>query len=408
MLDFLEGEIVLCAHHEPGVSSLTVGQPSFFIRTSSQSLVFEEPSLYLHERIVARGIRTSPHTWAAVAQALKTWFQYLQILKRDWRLASSQDRIDYRDAYMVAISPKTGGKYHASTVKSRMSVIRDFYIYARDAEWYDGDIGSNLCGSDFRHYRDVDLPKARPNLAIHPLTRQDLRALLQYAGPRATQKMAGDQRLSRNRIIFDLGWAVGLRVGEIAALTILQFLALAPDPLAPSADQQLSIVRKGGKTCAVAIPNWLVSDILAYIEGERAAVLQVTDIPFRNQPIRLFLSQYGSSRQSKPISISRMQGIFEEACLGIGRLKIVDCIDPEGANNFFRKRARHSIHDLRHTYAVLTYHAERMSGNPEPWKKIQAQLGHKHLQTTIDIYLAHVEVFNMQPGLYDVRKIIGL
>jgi len=57
------------------------------------------------------------------------------------------------------------------------------------------------------------------------------------------------------------------------------------------------------------------------------------------------------------------------------------------------KKAMHCVHDLRHTYAVLTYHAEVMNGNVEPWKKIQAQLGHKSLQTTIDTYLRYVSVF---------------
>jgi integrase len=49
-----------------------------------------------------------------------------------------------------------------------------------------------------------------------------------------------------------------------------------------------------------------------------------------------------------------------------------------------------------------------MNGNPEPWKKIQAQLGHAHLQTTIDVYLSYVEIFNESPGLIDVRRMIGL
>ena len=50
-------------------------------------------------------------------------------------------------------------------------------------------------------------------------------------------------------------------------------------------------------------------------------------------------------------------------------------------------------HDLRHTAAVLIYYAESATGNPEPWKKVQTPLGHKNLQTTIDTYLHHVEIF---------------
>ena len=100
--------------------------------------------------------------------------------------------------------------------------------------------------------------------------------------------------------------------------------------------------------------------------------------------------------------------MVREACLTLGLVQIVEKTDPETGKKFMYKRPRHSIHDLRHTYAVLTYHAERANGNAEPWKKIQAQLGHRNLQTTIDTYLSHVEIFTEQPGLLDVRKMLGL
>lgn len=92
----------------------------------------------------------------------------------------------------------------------------------------------------------------------------------------------------------------------------------------------------------------------------------------------------------------------------MGILETVQKEVPLTGKRLLSQVPKHSVHDLRHTYAVLTYHAERANGNAEPWKKIQAQLGHAHLQTTVDIYLSHVEIFTDQPGLLDVRGMLGL
>ncbi len=140
MNKFLDGEIVLCTHDD-GESELKAGQPSFFIETGNDATVFEEPTLFLDQEFASAGATPSRHTWAAAGQALKTWFQYLQAIEKDWSAATAQDRIDYRDAYLNAISPRTGQAYEVSTVAARMSVIRAFYVYARASDWYHGDVG---------------------------------------------------------------------------------------------------------------------------------------------------------------------------------------------------------------------------------------------------------------------------
>ncbi|GAA0429874.1 hypothetical protein GCM10009094_38110 [Massilia aurea] len=100
--------------------------------------------------------------------------------------------------------------------------------------------------------------------------------------------------------------------------------------------------------------------------------------------------------------------MFRNACFELGLVDTVKKKDPMTNEVFLDKVPKHSIHDLRHSYAVLTYHAERLNGNPEPWKKIQAQLGHENLKTTIGTYLRYVEIFNDQPGMTDVRRMLGL
>lgn len=425
MNNFLDGEIVLFIN-EGESQDLKVGQPSFFIETESEATVFQEATHFLNEAFVVSGSAPSRHTWAAAAQSLKTWFQYLQVIEKDWRDASRQDRLNYRDAYLTAVSPRTGENYSRSTIANRLSVIRSFYVHARMMAWYQGDIGwigeiveetdgrpidqdalvHTRSASRIRQ-RDRDLPKSRPNVVFHPLQVMALRALLNHVGPQASNP-GTDLRSPRDRLIVDLGWVVGLRVQEVINLNIFQFLDMTPDPDAPYRDMQMTILRKGNKKSPVAIPTWLVMDALSYIEGERAQALRQAKIIGRARSSQMFLSHPGSTRQGRPITVKRVQGLMQEICLALGLVESVEVRNPDTGEVIVRKRAKHSFHDLRHTCAVLMYHAERANGNPEPWKKIQAQLGHRHLQTTVDTYLTHVEIFTEQLGLLNVRRMIGL
>ncbi len=420
---FLRSDIVLFINNT-GHPDLKQGAPALFLKTKRELDLFEEPTRFLGERYVRSGSTPSPHTWAKAAYGLKSWFQFLQAIDRDWPNASEQDRIDFRDVYLSSISQKTGRAYGAAGVHDAMVVVRSFYQYCVNRGRYHGDIGTSSVATAYRAPIDRDnfahtpsagftkskdraLPKLRPGVKIHPLTQRDLKNLLCHIGPQAGAR-DGDQRVVRDRLICDLGWAVGLRLSEINNLTTLQFMSLSPDCGAPFVGMSLTIQGKGEKTRQVMIPAWLVMDIQAYMEDERAASLRTCKSKSRLPPTRLLLGKEHSGGAGKPVTNAALQKMFREACLALGLVDIVEKTDPETGRKFTYKTPRHSIHDLRHSYAVLTYHAERGNGNAEPWKKIQAQLGHRNLQTTVDTYLSHVEVFTDQPGLLDVRRMLGL
>jgi site-specific recombinase XerD len=250
MNGFFEAELVLF-RNKTDVMGLAKDQPSFFLVTPQRATLFEEPTIFLEEKFVQNGGTPSPNTWAAAADALKSWFQFLQASKKEWHQASRQDRKDYRDAYLMAISPRTGQPFKPSTVAARMRVIRTFYLYATRRSWYLGDIGSSSDDAEVevrvpidrdpmahihsgRRTRriDEDLPKSRPDIVIRPFQLRDLQKLLSYIGPQAARRN-GDMRESRDRLFIDLGWAVGLRVSEIRSLSTLQFLSIHPDESAP-------------------------------------------------------------------------------------------------------------------------------------------------------------------------------
>lgn len=423
---FLDGTLMLFINRgfRP---SLKDGEPALFLVTPTKVQLFEEPTTFLLEHYVGAGATPSEHTWQKAAYGLKTWLGYLQAMeKKDWRDACEQDRIDFRDAMLGAISPHTGERYGTKGVRDTMAMVRTFYTFARGKNWYEGDLAEGWSSVDTQRNallsqdalahtrssavkkRDRALPKGERNDEIRALSVNDLRTLLNYAGPQAGQR-DGDQRYCRDRLICDIGVFVGLRVTELVNLTTLQFLNLNPDPSAPYVSQTLTIKGKGRVLRPVAIPNWLVLDAIEYITTEREQALKASKRRLGvSLPTQLFLGHPNSnSRRGKPIGVDAIQRMIERACKACGLVMEAIKINAESGEKRRVTIAKYSPHDLRHTCAVLMYHAEVKNGNPEPWKKIQAQLGHKHLTTTIDTYLAHVELFNDQPGLFSLQRALG-
>lgn len=407
-------------------SGLKIHEPALFLRDSWR--LFEEATEFLREHYVKTGGRSSPDTWATAAYSLASWFDYLAAVGvTDWRLASKDDVTAYRESYEEAISPKTGMAYAGGTIGNRISTISAFYKYAGEVRWYEGDILAEI-SEDAPESRDLDsdelahtrhkrrvrivsklAPRRRPNRRlVRPLFDVELRAFLPELGPRPSERPSGDLRPCRDRLLGDLGIFVGLRNDEIHQLTTYQFLSMHPDPNAPVAEQSLTVIGKGRKPRSVAIPNWLVLDALAYIEGERAAMMSIARRKKRKLSAQLLVAGSDSNSPGRPLTHRRLQQIVEEACIRAGIVEIVERTDPDTNEIIAVKKAKHCVHDLRHTYTVLTYHAEKALGNENPWKKIQAQLGHENVTTTINIYGKHVEIFGKRQKLFDVRKLIGL
>ena len=329
-----------------------------------------------------------------------------------WRVARRDDLIDYRDGYLLAINPSTGRRYATSTVSLRLGFILDFYSYADSQGWYVGELAED---NDEHHPRQksrepwrnsasagsrVRVPDLLPRRSlgardVRPIDPRELRELLWSVGPRASE-FGG---CGRDRLIIDLGWSAGLRVGEIAALRLDSFKSMRPDPASPMSDERLLVQGKGGYKRVIAIPVWVALDALAYIAGTRKeARLRYADVD--GDEARLFLSSASSKQPGKPLSTRRLQQVLESACLACG------FVERKGGIRVCS--ARYTFHQLRHTYAVLTYIAEIELGNPEPWKKIQSQLGHRFLTTTIDTYLKYVALFHRGGQPIDIRLAAGL
>lgn len=240
---------------------------------------------------------------------------------------------------------------------------------------------------------------------VKPLQINHLRRLLAHLGP--TIHEAGEMRSVRDRIICDLAYITGMRLGDVVQLTTLKFLNITVEPGQEYQDFPVIVEGKRKVVRRVAVPGWLVIAIQAYIQKERSASLQLVRQRKDKFTTGLFLGHPKSKSAGKPITGSAIQKMFALACMQCGITEQIE-IEDEPDIKLIKKVPAHSFHDLRHTCAVLTYHAEKQQGNSEPWKIVQIKLGHKSLKTTIDTYLSHVAIFGEKQGITDIRRLLGI
>jgi integrase len=417
MNNFLSCELRLVKACE-SVGEVELGQPLLFQYWSDQLAVFEEPTIFLHEKLVAVGRAPSKHTWEAAGYDLLTWFQWCQLTGIDWRDATEADRQQFADDYAASASD-------AKTINRKLTIARRFYDFCRNEGWYHRDIGRSreewrvgnrpLDEDALAHTRttgttkekDPLLRKVGRNVVVRPLQLAQVRKLLRHLGPAPQDEV--DRRSVRDRLMAELALYGGARLGDVIGLTTLKFLSITVEPHQMLVEFPVIVLGKGKVTRQMAVPGWLVVAVQKYIAGERVESERRGKKKRGAKPTTaLFLGHPGSKAAGKPISRSAVQKMFELACRQSGIVEEFEVADLETGKTHIKTVAAHSFHDLRHNCAVLTYHAEKANGNPEPWKIVQVKLGHKSVKVTMDTYLAHVEIFGEKQGLTDIRRLIGL
>lgn len=377
--------------------------------------------MWLNESIVPKG--SSTRTWEVAARALASWLDFLEAADLNWRSATRDDLVAYRQAYESAVSPQTGKEYSLNTIRVRMTYIIDFISFAVERKWIKTDLragrydnrkcqrGRPIDTDMLAHLRVgaslndggkatiIDLGRLKPKAAqadkTNVLTREELTALVDWAGPRPSERSPGDEAGSdRDYVLLALGWAVGLRLQGIAGLKVFPFLEIAPDRRNVARAFKITVTEKGQKTRQVDIPSWLVEDVQAYIRGERRRALRKRGQ--RAQDSALLLNSEHCSRPGRAMTTSAMQAFIKRACQTVGLVKTIIRQDHLTRNLSHAVVAKYSMHCLRHTYAVMTFHNHFKSGysDLDGWKYIQMQLGHKYPSTTINTYLNHVSVWS--------------
>lgn len=307
----------------------------------------------------------------AAAYDITAFLEHLDVKGHTWDEPVDQALLDSFVADQTAgVSERTGRRLAASTIHRRLESV-DAFCRSRAFE----RLGRATFAKD-------DAPTAgfAANGSIHPLSVEDWRALAPHLGPRPSQ--AGSDVSCAPRLAAEWALLAGLRSCEVAGLAINQVdgydLPSSPDAVLP-----VQITRtKGGRPRTILAPAVLLQESRAYIRGERASAggdVLGGDALILNPP-------GGRRAAGRPTSSATIRGWYHDAVVAAGLVR--RHVDPSRRSGTV---ARHTFHDLRHTYAVWTYAALHEAGVAQPLKIVQARLGHRRLATTTDIYLAFIE-----------------
>ena len=316
---------------------------------------FTEGCHYLHEHYALSRVRRSLATRRNAAYALVAWLDFLSARRMDWRDAPAPTSGPTATATRRRSRPTPAVPTRPVRLPSACSRSPRFTLTPRSR---DGMMATSRSAMACRTPATrTSEPRCR-----RPFLVAEWRAFVAALGPLPSQREQGDFRPSRDRLVAEVGRTVGLRVEEVVRLTRRHFEAIVPDPRAPFLHYPIVVAGKDGTLLPVAVPAWLVGEIHAYIKGERRRA--ITRLPRGNaDPEALFVQGEGSRTPGRPLSVRRLQQVVEESCLVAGLREVSLRRSHDGKGTREVVRARHSFHDLRHTYAVWTYWAERQAGN---------------------------------------------
>lgn len=425
-----------------------------FLVVDEQSKLIEPALLYLLDTQLKRGLRHwKPHTSRAVAFDLRDWFDYLSHVSwlnpvtqtreqgKPWNVAGESDYIAWRDALHEVVSPQTNRLLASRTIARRQGTVERFYTYAITQGWYTdefvrtklkkgrvassthelsyfpsgGAITDDGAKSAYRERAEFSEP-------LRPLTSKEWHQLQLALGPLPSNR-EDDLRPSRNRLACELSISTGLRVDEVANLTEFQLRSLHQAWLLADEEERedgffaMRVVKtKRLKARDVLVPGYLIPELMLYLDEEREFSIKVGLERAKKRglkvkrPISLFVNEaLPTQHAAKPVAATSLSWAFNRACLKADITHAVEKIDIETNERYRENLARHSFHDLRHTFAVWTYHWMKAKGNAEPWKEIQVLLGHANLAVTLDTYLKVVEVDKRNAGKaqYAAKKKMG-
>ncbi|WP_162253105.1 tyrosine-type recombinase/integrase [Rhodanobacter sp. Soil772] len=366
-------------------------------------------------------LKKSINTRKATAYDLKDFYDFLDAEKLTLADVDDAALNTYVQSMTNSPSPVTGRPYAERTVIRRLSSVKLLCAWAQRNgllrhRFCVADVEANLARDDrfLAHLKsvrrtekfapEVDEPTAPDKSeSVRIPSFDETRRILDALGPPApisifaTVPNLSEKEFCRDRIMAQCALYAGLRRSEVCGLelSMLTAVRIAADTL-PEQMQDIRIFGKGARWRRVHIPTWLIQAMRYYIATERAEVVAAASKrdPAYSEPDRVFLSSVsartGLGSAVSPDSLDRIfRKAQEEMSMG-----------PLPREPFsYEKPERYVFHDLRHAYAVLTYILRKQRGDADPIKYIQGQLGHVHMSTTSDIYLARATA--LESTLFD-------
>ncbi|NSZ05828.1 tyrosine-type recombinase/integrase [Agrobacterium tumefaciens] len=352
------------------------------------------------------------NTQNAYADDLYQYRVFLNAVELGESEVTLADLEDYGSCFVGGISIKTRQKFKVATAYRRHGTAVRYHKYrifrglpssvslielTSQGGFRDGILRSDPDSPYAWLPRDMDTADK-----IHPILNGSWMKIFECLGP---APMKDNQSARRDRLASETSLITGMRLDEVCSLTVQQIFNLERhvDPQQPSKLIPMRITQtKGLKPGLVFLPSFLVEQLLKYIKGERQSVID------RAQKVRgnfeetknLFVSDLRSNYTDagNPLTPDTLSRRFTSACIAAGMFSTVDkyLLDEVGnpvlsasGNNIVTTDiiADHTFHDLRHTFAMLTYQDCARSGKEEPWKAVQIRLRHESVLTTLRTYL---------------------
>lgn len=400
---------------DPALASDSLPRGYSYVVDDQLSTSIEPILLWLSSAYPPKRGMWRPATVEAAAYDLCDWWRFLAHESRQWDEVTSDDLAAYRDGLLAAVSVRQRKAFDPRTIGRRVRAVGAFYEWAARHGYFLGDpispkklqtVARSIDHDALAHtgattYRGVHTLVPRQGRdadeRLSPLTSVEWRDVAAALGPLPSQQST-HKGLSRDRLASEVSLWTGMRVDEVAGLTVHQILDLACAPL----DTSMAVIEltrtKGLRRRKVLLPHHVVKELIAYIDGEREeAVAVARRYGLKKAPIALFVNGCGARNHAgRPIKPYTLSESFRRAVEAVGLRRRVQRVDPYTREEFVSQVPAHTFHDLRHTFAVFLYQAEVASGNAEPWKIVQARLGHKHLKTTMDTYLRIVDIFRIK------------
>ena len=344
------------------------------------------------------------------------------------------DLKDYRDYLREAPTPRTGKPRVAATWQIMIYLVCEMYQCWSEMGWYNKSLGLSI---NPRQELRKNTSKSNDQLSytrkrtgpnkVYPMgsiyskpTRQDIEYSLNSAqvvrcftaGELQKVQIYLQNRIElsnksyrdtakRDDMIFKLVALTGLRAEEIQqGVKVRKINGCASN----EPEVGFDMVGKGDKIRQVKFPQQLLGWLQSYINKERRSAVAkgIKSGTIKKEPDGLFVSHEAATLGSE-ISINALQKRVTRACLRAGLVKMEP--HPYTKNHdgspLLVKKATRSIHDLRHTFAVIKYfeklkqfslsdggHFE--SSTVRAMMEVQKLLGHSQLETTQNTYAPYV------------------
>ncbi|MBD9437946.1 tyrosine-type recombinase/integrase [Pseudoxanthomonas sp. PXM03] len=280
----------------------------------------------------------------------------------------------YADSMSETISPQTQKVYSDATILKRVSTAKRSLEYLQNQ----GRLKNRI---DVRRA----VVKGEPKLVFAPRVKLPkppaVDALVKHIPPALFEELAAtlgrmpsEERngLSRDRLFFTYLANTGCRISEGLAGRCSDLPLWQIGKKDPLTACFIKVKAKGGHQRNVRLPIWLLEELDLYIKNERAEAVAKHSPDQAHD--RIFVNhQHAHRGAGSPLSAANFRKIFRRAA--------------QKAAERVGSQSVPSPHSCRHSFALFNYAAEKLNGNPDPGKTVQALLGHRDKATTDKIYL---------------------